>query len=197
MFETVYYWFSGLYGAPLFNFLRGIDCTEAQSLANYFPTIGLITLGISTLIAVLFYFVINHPHFNKWWSWLIMMAFSGVISLAVGFFYVKSMDAEIPVYYRYSQTTQNEEITAQVEVKYEVSASNGNVDESIEGSIETSISSDNCNGLTAVPGTEQIFTSTYTQFGVANMIVSCIFFMLVSLLLNWFSTNCKHSPFKF
>lgn len=196
MFDSIYYWFSGLFGQPLYKFLRGIDCAEAQTLPDYLPTIGLVTLGVSFVVAVLFYFVINHPYFSKWWSWLLMMSFSGVLSLAAGFFFVNSKDNQIPVYHRYASTVQNSaELTVEMQASIEVS-SDDDAEMNVETSGQLEISTD-CGDLEAVPGTEQIFKSTYLQFGVANMIVSCLFFIVASLLFNWFSTNCKHSPFKF
>ncbi|MCB9018133.1 MAG: hypothetical protein H6544_05985 [Prevotellaceae bacterium] len=33
------------------------------------------------------------------------------------------------------------------------------------------------------------------MFGVANMIVSMIFFFVLSFVIKWKSTNCKHTPF--
>lgn len=32
-------------------------------------------------------------------------------------------------------------------------------------------------------------------FGIVNFIVSALFFLLVSFMLKWKSTACKHSPF--
>lgn len=37
-------------------------------------------------------------------------------------------------------------------------------------------------------------TSQWIDFAFANLIVSVIFFVIASLILNWFSSNCRFSP---
>ena len=66
-FTTVYCLFDDLFGLELASYLAG-EATERQQ-GNMFLTIGLVMLGISLLVAVLFYYVVNHPKLNNWWGW--------------------------------------------------------------------------------------------------------------------------------
>ena len=48
---------------------------------NQFPTIWLVTFFSALLVFVVYYYILNHPRFNKVWHWLITMAV-----LAIGIF---------------------------------------------------------------------------------------------------------------
>ncbi|GHV60084.1 hypothetical protein FACS1894182_14880 [Bacteroidia bacterium] len=84
-FETVYRWFMGFFGSPLAEKLSGYDsATETLQGANQFVVIGIITLVITLAVVLLYYYVLNHPRFNQWWSWLIALLFAGLINFAYG-----------------------------------------------------------------------------------------------------------------
>lgn len=81
---NMYCWFESFFGQNLGEHLWGFD-GETYSLSNKFNTIGLIALCITLVIVLLYYYIINHPRFNKWWSWAIMLIANGVINLFVGY----------------------------------------------------------------------------------------------------------------
>jgi phosphatidylglycerophosphatase A len=84
-FETIYRWFMRLFGSPLAEKLSGYDsATEEMQGANQFFPIGIITLVITLAVLLFYYYVLNHPRFNRWWSWLISLIFAGLINLAYG-----------------------------------------------------------------------------------------------------------------
>lgn len=56
---------------------------------------------------------------------------------------------------------------------------------------------DQLNDLAAQEGELiDVAISQYCHFGMANVCVCAIFFVLCSLMLNWFSTNAKFSPIR-
>lgn len=86
LFGSIYCWFESLFGQNLAEYLWGYNCeTESYSSSNAFYGIGLITLAISLTLVIIYYYVINHPRFNRWWSWLIVLGVTGTISLFVGY----------------------------------------------------------------------------------------------------------------
>lgn len=84
----IYCWFQSLYGQDLSYYLWGYDpATEAYTNPNLYNLVGLITLAISLVIVVVFYYLTNSPDYNKhrWWSWLLRLGVNSVIALFVGF----------------------------------------------------------------------------------------------------------------
>lgn len=73
-----------VYGQDLFYHLKGWDNGMQDFVAanNQFPTIWLVTFFSALLVFVVFYYILNHPRFNKIWHWLIAMAV-----LALGIFF--------------------------------------------------------------------------------------------------------------
>ena len=164
LFGSLYCWFESLFGQNLAEHLWGYNCeTESYSNSNAFYGIGLITLAISLTLVIIYYYVINHPRFNRWWSWLIVLGVTGVISLFVGYQwvaidYVNGYIGDCLMYVR---------------------DGDGNI-------ISYLIHDADC-----------------WMFGVANLIISIGFFMLISFIVNVVgrfshqlaSRNCKYSPF--
>lgn len=72
-----------VYGQDLFYHLKGWDNGMQDFVAanNQFPTIWLVTFFSTLLVFVVYYYILNHPRFNKVWHWLITMAV-----LAIGIF---------------------------------------------------------------------------------------------------------------
>ena len=72
-----------VYGQDLFYHLKGWDNGMQDFVAanNQFPTIWLVTFYSALLVFVVYYYILNHPRFNKVWHWLITMAV-----LAIGIF---------------------------------------------------------------------------------------------------------------
>jgi hypothetical protein len=84
-FANIYLWFESLFGQNLSEYLWGYNCaTQDYTNANIFSQMSLIMLGSSLAIAVLYYYVINHPRFNMWMHWLIMLAINAAINLFAG-----------------------------------------------------------------------------------------------------------------
>ena len=65
-----------VYGEDLFYHLKGWDNGMQDFVAanNQFPTIWLVTFLSALLVFVVYYYILNHPRFNKVWHWLITMA---------------------------------------------------------------------------------------------------------------------------
>ncbi|MGL4519810.1 MAG: hypothetical protein ACRCUJ_09085 [Phocaeicola sp.] len=82
---TIYGWLDSLFGVDLADYLLGFNCeSQAYDNQNLFTVIGLITVGISLLMMVAYYYLINSASFNKVWSWAIMLFTVFTISLFVG-----------------------------------------------------------------------------------------------------------------
>lgn len=72
----------------LFDYLKGMDCNGFFVGPDHFITIGTYMIIASFAVAFIYYYVINHPRFNRWWSWAIMLFTSAIINFIVGFVYV-------------------------------------------------------------------------------------------------------------
>lgn len=88
IFKLIYSWFYSIYSMYLFDYLKGIDCNGHDVGPDHFITIGSYMIIASLAIALIYYYAINHPRFNRWWSWLIMLFLSAIINFSVGFVYV-------------------------------------------------------------------------------------------------------------
>ena len=74
-----FYKLKNFYGAELYEHLKGWDDAIMDYNPNYnqFPSICVSTFAICCIAFVLFYYVINSPRFNRWWSWLIVLIVVG------------------------------------------------------------------------------------------------------------------------
>lgn len=72
-----------VYGQDLFYHLKGWDNGMQDFVAanDQFPTIWLVTFLSALAMFVVFYYILNHPRFNRAWHWLITLAI-----LAIGIF---------------------------------------------------------------------------------------------------------------
>ena len=153
----MYCWFKSFYSDYLSQYLRGYNpATGAYDLELRYNTIELYTLGISLLFVILYYYVIDHPRFCKWWSWLIMALVNSIIALFIGYYCVLSdyNAGKIPDELLYSRD-ENGEI-----IQY----------------------------LISIP-------SECWSFGISNMLMAFLFFLILSFLLHWWSRVAKYSPF--
>jgi hypothetical protein len=87
-FETIYRWFAALFGGDMADYLSGYICPSDESEGGYlgnnqYIMYGFIALGIALTVMLIYYYVINHPRFNKWWSWLLMLLFVGVSNFVI------------------------------------------------------------------------------------------------------------------
>ena len=96
IFGSIYCWLDGFFGIELADYLWGISSPLQKS--NMFIGIGFSMLVISLLIAVIYYYVINHPRLNNWWGWLIFLGVNAAINFVVGWQWVlKDKYAELMV----------------------------------------------------------------------------------------------------
>lgn len=73
--------FEDFFGLDLANYLWG---QTSQNGTNLYIGVGLWLIGISLAIAIIFYYVINHPRLNNWWGWLICTGINAVVNFVVG-----------------------------------------------------------------------------------------------------------------
>lgn len=88
IFGSIYCWFEELFGIELANYLWGQS--SPQQLTNMYIGIGLSMVAISLFVMILFYYIINHPKMNNWWSWLIFLGCNAFINFIVGWQWVLS-----------------------------------------------------------------------------------------------------------
>lgn len=88
IFKLIYSWFYSIYSMYLFDYLKGLDCDGYFVGPDHFKTIGIYMIITTLLVAIIYYYVINHPRFNRWWSWLVMLFISATINFTVGYAYV-------------------------------------------------------------------------------------------------------------
>jgi hypothetical protein len=151
-----------LFGQNLADHLWGYNCeTQSYRNSNAFNGIGLITLAISLVIVIIYYYVINHPRFNRWWSWLIMLGVSGISCLFIGY-----------------QWTATDFINGYIgDCLMYIRDEDGNIVSSL------------------------IHEADCWMFGVANLIISVVFFIAFTFVVKIagrfipLSRNCKYSPF--
>ena len=148
-FGSIYCWFEDFFGLELANYLWGLS--SSKTAAKAFIGIGMIMLGITLAIAVLYYYIINAPRLCTWWAWSIFGIVNAVVNFIVGWQWVLT------------DKNAGKMVT---------------VDPVTSDTIELSI------------GQPEMLA-----FGVSNMILSLLAFVLISLAIKWWSNNCSHSPF--
>jgi drug/metabolite transporter (DMT)-like permease len=84
--EIIYRWFTNLFGSDLAEHLSGWDDTAGDyTKSNLFSIIGIVALIIAIVLCVAYYYIYNHPRFNRWWSWLIVLLTVVVVNFGIGF----------------------------------------------------------------------------------------------------------------
>ena len=76
------------YGLDLANYLWGQ--TSSIVTTNQFIGIGLIMLGISLAMVLIFYYAVDHPKLDNWWGWGIFLVVNAIINFFVGWNWVLS-----------------------------------------------------------------------------------------------------------
>lgn len=152
---NIYCWFQSLYGQDLSYFLWGYDPAAGVYSTNLYNLIGIVTIVITLVIVLAYYYILNHPRYCKWWSWLLTMLLNAAIALFVGYGIVIS---------KYHNGFIPESLMCQKDA-------DGNI-------VSYLIGESNCWG-----------------FGIANLFVSIMFFVLLSLMLKNWSSSAKHVPF--
>ena len=109
--RNIYSWFNDFYSTSLYNYLRGANCDGVLEGSDHFNTIGLVMIVVSLALVALYYYGINHPRFNRWWSWLIVLFSNAIINLFIGFGYVysKLYNGEISACFTHSQIETTED----------------------------------------------------------------------------------------
>jgi hypothetical protein len=149
MFTTIYEWFISFFGGDMADYLFGKNCETGEfDGSNQYNMYGFIALGIALGVVLVYYYVINHPRFSKWWSWLLMLLLVGVSNLVIG------------------GAMTIADLNAGNIGDCLLNGENGGVDATI------------C-----------------WMFGLADGIVSILFFSIFSIAFKWWSTNCKMTPF--
>lgn len=148
-FGSIYCWFEDFFGLDLANYLWG-EASVSQD-TNMFIGIGLTMLLVSLAIAVIYYYVINHPRLHNWWGWLIFFGINALINFLTGWQWV------LKDYYA-GKMVETDKVTGKL------------VDLSID-------------------------ESDILAFGVSDMIIGMLAFIIISYLIKWWSTNCSHAPF--
>ena len=85
-FGSMYCVFEDLFGLELADYLWGNS--SPISINNQFIAIGFWMLGIALSIAIVYYYVINHPRLCNWWGWSIFALLTLVINFIVGWQWV-------------------------------------------------------------------------------------------------------------
>ena len=81
-FGSIYCWFEDFFGLELADYMWGVSSPLSPN--NSFIGIGLWMFGISLAMAILFYYVVDHPRLNNWWGWLIFLGINALINFFVG-----------------------------------------------------------------------------------------------------------------
>lgn len=142
-FALLYSWLVSLYGSDLDAFL----CNPDKGM-NYI-IIGLLTLGISLFVTILYYIVFDKPKWAHWWCWIIILGINGVLN----FWWAEQLILQN--LYDGDMDVLNEQT----------------------GKMVRYVQEGNC-----------------LMFGVANMILASIAFIVFSFICRFFSTNVKYSP---
>ena len=85
-FGSMYCVFEELFGLELAEYLWGNS--SPVSINNQFIAIGFWMLGIALSIAIVYYYVVNHPRLCNWWGWSIFAVLTLVINFIVGWQWV-------------------------------------------------------------------------------------------------------------
>lgn len=78
--------FEDFFGLELAQYLWGLSAKDVTT--NQFIGIGLWMSGISFAIAVLFYYIVNHPRLCNWWGWGIFLVGNAAINYFIGWQWV-------------------------------------------------------------------------------------------------------------
>lgn len=148
-FGSIFCWFEEFFGLNLADYLWGVYSSNGE---NLFIGLGFWMFGISLLMVLTFYYIIDKPKLNNWWGWLIFLCINAGFNFIVGWQSVLSDKLE-------GLMTQQSSITGQ-EIPLDIS------------------------------------DAQIAKFGVSDMLLSIIVFILFSFIFKWWSTNCSDAPLK-
>ena len=87
-FGSLYCIFEDFFGLDLADYMWGNTADEQTS--NLFIGIGYWLLGLSALVTIVFYYVINKPRFGNIWAWLVVCVFNAGLNFAMGYYWTVS-----------------------------------------------------------------------------------------------------------
>jgi len=87
-FGSFYCILEDLFGLDLANYMWGQATMEQNT--NLFIPMGLTMFGISLVIMLVYYYVINHPRLCNLWGWLLFLGINFVINFFVGWQWILS-----------------------------------------------------------------------------------------------------------
>lgn len=148
-FGSIYCLFEDFFGLNLAEYLWGQAAVTVTT--NQFIGIGLTMLGISLGMAILYYYVVDHPKLCNWWGWGIFFGLNALINFIVGWQWV------LKDYYENKMVTNDPATNLLVPLN--------------------------------------IGESNLLCFGVSNMFLSMIAFVIFSYIIRWWSKNCSSAPF--
>ena len=85
-FETIYSWFHSFYNDTMWDTVREIiNDNDDLLFADSLFIVGIITLIVSGLVAFAYYvWPLNHPRFNAWKSWILMLIVAALLNFGIG-----------------------------------------------------------------------------------------------------------------
>ena len=84
--ETIYRWFSSLFGSNLAEHLSGWnEVTGDYTETNLFFFVGISALIICIAACVTYYYILNHPRWNRGFKWLIFLITVLIINFSFAF----------------------------------------------------------------------------------------------------------------
>lgn len=94
---NLYELLDSFYGYALRDYLWGFDCDTSDFTAPIlFNHAGVITIIISLIVVVLYYYVLDHPKLANWRGWFLFMLINLLVTAIFGYFYVKmDLDANL------------------------------------------------------------------------------------------------------
>lgn len=105
------------------------------------PILALITAGIPWLMALLFYYVINSVHFDRWWHWTLVLVITSLTTSYAGWLYLSSR-----------LTAESAEL-----VEY--------------------------------------YSPYLLSLSAWDAVIAAVAFIVASVGMRWWSSNCRHTPF--
>lgn len=85
IFGPLYSLFESMFGESLNFFMWGYDpATEAYTNQNVYGLVGVVTLIIVVAALWVFYYVINHPRWCNWGSWIVTGIGTSIFGAGVG-----------------------------------------------------------------------------------------------------------------
>jgi hypothetical protein len=84
--ETIYKWFDRLYNSNLAEHLSGWDeATSDYTKTNLFSLLGIVALSVAVVFCTVYYYILNHPRFNRVGSWVTVLIIVAVLNFGFAF----------------------------------------------------------------------------------------------------------------